>query len=155
MKSEVYKLIDDYLKYLKTHGYGSIHSLGNIYSSEGQNAVLEMKKYQLIHFRDPNESQSIVDITLKGNECLEVGFEQYVKNLESKKESSSIHIGHNISGDIQKSRLNINLPNADHKNKIAKIKPKFSIIKILYLLSGVLLCIIAIYEFLVKHLTWH
>lgn len=64
----------------------------------------------------------------------------------------NIHIGHNITGKVQRSDLKINLPIAPQSSKNAHTKPKPSIIEKFYWIAGIITAIILLYEFVIKHI---
>ncbi len=129
MQEEVYKVIDDYLLWLKDNsGRAPIHKIKHIDSKVKTNAILLMKKYELIHYKHPDESKSLIEITLNGEKSIDVGgIKNYIEEYENKHIKSSIHIGHNIQGNVIHSDLSqgnslnkevktINPPNKTSRN---------------------------------------
>jgi hypothetical protein len=158
MRQEVYKTIDDFLQFLKKNGDGSIFNMENPRSTIGTNAIGLIKKYSLVHYRSNEEWKSIIDLSLNGEDCISVGgIENYIKIQETGKETSKIHIGNIINSDLNQSRLeaNINLPTNAHNITNTPNNNKTSTLEKLYWLAGIVIAIIAVYEFYLKyHLSW-
>lgn len=116
MDEESYKIIDNYLFWLKDNsGKYSIHTKFDKKTSVGGYSLQLLKKYNLIRFKTANENLSYVEITPDGMDCVSIGnFEKYKEQKDSKQQGFSINIeriGHIITGDVSHSDLSIDTLN--------------------------------------------
>lgn len=142
--------INDILNRLKNN---KLVSQMDNFNPLGENAIKELLRKDLI-----KKTNDIYELTNKGYDAIKTGL-NYPECLPVKIEiipPVNIH-GHYIGGNVHDSHLNIdNRPAIELVNKkTAQSKPKASVLEIFYWITAVIVCLITIYEFYLKHhLKW-